>query len=336
MKNVYGWDKILINPRGRYSVTFQNLFTIIKFEFLIKLGIYRTFLKNFKQNILHTSFITYIILSSITITFIPKNCNLKSLPFSINNTFLLKPFTYLSSTLSSLNYPQYHSLLTASSLNIIFSNNTILKNSNQNHSNLFIYLFPTSILNIKKRHFPQFHKHSTLPSSIPIFKNSNQNLLFSSPFPKKFQTRDTSRIVSNADKSVARRKQQTRKERGHSRVIPKFPNVSRHPPRFHVRAMQRRHTVGAGGGGGGWRREGGDSSARSHDVPVSRGKSCEGAHGGGGWESRVRERVERRVEAIGSLGSAVRAAWRRVPRLWPAVSCPSPVLRLGPCNRHLF
>lgn len=29
-------------------------------------------------------------------------------------------------------------------------------------------------------------------------------------------------------------------------------------------------------------REGGDSSARSHDVPVSRGKSCEGAHGGGG------------------------------------------------------
>lgn len=29
-------------------------------------------------------------------------------------------------------------------------------------------------------------------------------------------------------------------------------------------------------------REGGDSSARFHDVPVSRGKSCEGAHGGGG------------------------------------------------------
>lgn len=100
MKNVYGWDKILINPRGRYSVTFQNLFTIIKFEFLIKLGIYRTFLKNFKQNILHTSFITYIILSSITITFIPKNCNLKSLPFSINNTFLLN--------LSRIFLPHFH------------------------------------------------------------------------------------------------------------------------------------------------------------------------------------------------------------------------------------
>jgi len=48
---------------------------------------------------------------------------------------------------------------------------------------------------------------------------------------------------------------------------------------------------------------------------------------GAGIEDRVRERVQRRppregsregirrIEAIGSLGSAVRAAWRRVPRL---------------------
>ena len=76
---------------------------------------------------------------------------------------------------------------------------------------------------------------------------------------------------------------------------------------------------------------------RQRFLGDSRGKSRTGSTPvAGGWESRVRERVERRVEAIGSLGSAVRAAWRRVPRLWPAVSCPSPVLRLGPCNRHLL
>lgn len=121
---------------------------------------YRTFLKNFKQNILHTSFITYIILPSITITFIPKNCN-----SNLSRIFL--PHFHRSTILNITSSQLHHSTLSSA----ITPSSKIPIKTVPTFSYIFFHLpskSPSSTS--KKRHLSQFHKHSTLsPSSkIPI------------------------------------------------------------------------------------------------------------------------------------------------------------------------